>query len=328
MEIDHENDRCGEDARRRFEEKHQLNSNIKLVEELNRIKGEIQKKRDEENAPDENVNLFDSKFSEKIRNIKLSISQITIQDTVIKCEDLKNKVAEISDFLNSSVHFLNSYTILSCQQKITQLLEEINNVQASFAPRKKFAFSKRAAKKEEIQVESNIVSKEITITIEGIQDQNNVTITKQDLELKDLNCYQLKNISNSRIYLLGRLKAIHILNLVNCEIYIGPVAGAAHITECTNCIIYVAAHQIRIHKSANTDFYIFVATNPIVENVKNVRFAPYTMSYKGIDEHLNYCALEGENKWDQVQDFKWLKQEKSPHWDILEENLRINKFIE
>lgn len=311
-----------EEARRKFEEKHQLNCNFYLVDELNRMKSELQKKRDQENAPEENVNIFDQNFAEQIRKIKSRISEITGENTVSQCEDLKNQVSICSDYLNRSVHFLNSYTILQAQQKIAKMTEEINAAQSSFAPRKKFAFSNRNVKKP-MPVEPELVLTEISMVHEGIQDQNGLNVTKTDAELKDFNCYQLKNLTNSKIFLLGRLKAVHILNLQNCEVFIGPVSGAAHITECVNCVIHVAAHQIRIHQSSNTDFYIFVSTNPIVENVQNVRFAPYNVKYKGIEEHMHLNLLQGENNWDQVQDFKWLKQEKSPNWDVIEETQRV-----
>jgi hypothetical protein len=297
------------------------------VEELNRIKSEYEKKREAESAPEENVDLFDMTFAEKIKKIKDSIVQLTPENVNTQAEELKKQVSECSDYLNQSVHFLNSYTILQGQLKMNSLLEEISLAQSTLAPRKKFAFSKRTVKKE-TQVESHVQNKEITMLLEGIQDQVNGDFRREDAELSQYNCFQLKNLTNCRVLLLGRLKAVHMLNLKACEIFIGPVAGAAHITECVDCKIYVAAHQIRIHQSLNTDFYIFVATNPIVESVKNVKFAPYGLEYFGIENHMSLSGLVGVNKWDQVQDFKWLKQERSPNWDILPEDIRIQKKID
>ena len=126
---------------------------------------------------------------------------------------------------------------------------------------------------------------------------------------------------------MGRLKAIHMLNLDGCKVYVGAVAGGSHITDCRNCEIYVASHQIRIHKSVDTDFYVFAATNPIVESVVRVRFAPFLFGYEGVERHMRECGLIGQNTWDQVQDFKWLKQERSPNWSIMEESERKPKEI-
>jgi hypothetical protein len=34
-----------------------------------------------------------------------------------------------------------------------------------------------------------------------------------------------------------------------------------------------------------------------------------------------------QNQWDQVDDFKWLKAEQSPHWNILGEEARVKDEI-
>jgi hypothetical protein len=316
MEASHE------ESRKRFEEKQQQNRKIHSVEELNRLKSENQKKREQDGNPEESMDLFDRTFQEKTRALKSEISLLSSEDIESKCESLRKKVSLISDYLNQSIHFINSYTILQSQQKLNALIEEINQAQTSLAPRKKFAFSRRTAAKQ--QEKSEIVqSKEISLVLEGIQDQENQEFRKFDEELFQYNCYQLKNLRNCSVLLLGRLKAVHILALDNCQVFIGAVAGAAHITDCKNCQIYVASHQIRIHQSIDTDFYIFAATNPIVESVSRVRFAPFLLKYAGNEQHLEHCGLNSRNLWDQVQDFKWLKQEKSPNWEVIEEGQRV-----
>ena len=151
---------------------------------------------------------------------------------------------------------------------------------------------------------------------------------KSDDELWRFNCFQLKNLNNCEVVLSGRLKAIHILGLRNCRVYVGPVSGAAHITDCENCIISIASHQLRIHQSYHCEFYVHTTTLPIVESVKDVGFAPYNFRYKDIDEHFESAGLNSKNNWDQVKDFKWLKKEPSPNWQIiLEENRREVKTV-
>lgn len=263
------------------------------------------------------MEVFDRLFAEKTRNIKSQLSSLTSENVEFHCENLRKELAEVSLYLNQSVHFVNSYTILTSQQKLNSLLEEINQAQANLAPRKKFAFSKRGATKTQ-QSQEVIQLKDISVSLEGIQNVENQEIRKFDSELNQYNCYQLKNLRNCSVYLMGRLKAVHMFGLEGCKVYIGAVAGASHITECRNCEIYVASHQIRIHQSIDTDFYIFVATNPIVESVNRVRFSPFLFRYDGIDTHMKDCKLDGRNFWDQVQDFKWLKQEKSPNWGVLD----------
>lgn len=309
------------EARKRFEEKHEQNCNFQLVEELNRLKSEFQKRRDEELSPEESVEIFDKVFAEKTRNIKSQISSLTSDNVESSCDNLRKELSETSSYLNQSVHFLNSYTILSGQQKLNSLTEEINQAQANLAPRKKFAFSKRTVSKPQ-QAQEVVQLKDFTVILEGIQDMENQEFRKFDSELFEYNCYQLKNLKNCVVYLMGRLKAVHMLGLEKCKVYIGAVAGASHITDCRDCEIYVASHQIRIHQSFDTDFYVFVATNPIVESVARVRFSPFLFKYEGLEGHMKDCGLMGRNLWDQVQDFKWLKQEKSPNWGTIEESER------
>ena len=306
------------EARKRFEDKHEQNCNFQLVEELNRLKSQFQKRRDEELSPEESVEIFDKVFAEKTRNIKSRILSLTTENVESSCDDLRKELSETSSYLNQGVHFLNSYTILSCQQKLNSLTEEINQAQANLAPRKKFAFSKRTVAKPQ-QVQEVLQLKEFAVSFEGIQDMEDQEFRKFDSELFEYNCYQLKNLKNCVVYLMGRLKAVHMLGLERCKVFIGAVAGASHITNCSHCEIYVASHQIRIHQSLDTDFYVFVATNPIVESVARVRFSPFLLRYQGLEAHMKDCGLDGKNLWDQVQDFKWLKQEKSPNWGIIEE---------
>lgn len=228
----------------------------------------------------------------------------------------------MSKFLNASVHFLNPYTIMQAQNSISQLYEEIENRHKALAPRKRFAFSKKQTRKQQVTT-SLTVPEDFQVHLEGIKDSKSQTFFKSDQELRDLNCYQLKNLEDCEVVLTGRLKAIHILSLRNCRVYCGPVAGAAHITDCFNCVINVASHQLRIHESTQCQFYVHASTNPIVEKVSEVGFAPYAFEYPDIKDHFRDCGLESPNTWNQVQDFKWLKKEPSPNWYVIQETSRL-----
>jgi len=95
------------------------------------------------------------------------------------------------------------------------------------------------------------------------------------------------------------------------------------IENCTNCCFGLASQQIRIHTSTNCDFYLRVKSNPIIEDSNTVRFAPYNFSYNGILDQLKETALDQETeKWANVEDFNWLKLQRSPNWSIVPENER------
>ena len=54
-----------------------------------------------------------------------------------------------------------------------------------------------------------------------------------------------------------------------------------------------------------------------------MRFAPYCLSYEGIEEDLRDASLDEETgNWGNVDDFKWLRAVQSPNWSVLPENER------
>ncbi|KAI1086632.1 TBCC-domain-containing protein [Rostrohypoxylon terebratum] len=97
----------------------------------------------------------------------------------------------------------------------------------------------------------------------------------------------------------------------------GQVAGSAHLTALENSVVVITARQVRIHDCKNVDVYLHCASHPIIEDCSGMRFAPLPEFYASKQE------FKEENKWDQVDDFKWLKSEPSPNWSILAEDKRI-----
>lgn len=67
-----------------------------------------------------------------------------------------------------------------------------------------------------------------------------------------------------------------------------------------------------MHDAHNVDVYLWCGSKPIVEDCSGVRFAPLVL--EGLEE--------GKNLWDQVEDFKWLRMEQSPHWSVIPEEER------
>lgn len=111
-----------------------------------------------------------------------------------------------------------------------------------------------------------------------------------------------------------------LVNISHCLVVAGKVSGPVHITGVTDGIVVVAARQARIHECHNVDFYLYCNSHPIIEDCSNVRFAPLPAAYHSSDE-------TSTNQWDQVDDFKWLKAEKSPNWSILPEEERLPEDV-
>ncbi|KAL9048554.1 MAG: hypothetical protein Q9162_007661 [Coniocarpon cinnabarinum] len=96
----------------------------------------------------------------------------------------------------------------------------------------------------------------------------------------------------------------------------GQVSGAVHVTGLKATVLVVSSHQFRMHECQNCDVYLMCSSKPIVDDCKAVRFAPLPACYARVD-------VTTENKWDQVEDFKWLRSEPSPNWEVLPESQRV-----
>lgn len=108
-----------------------------------------------------------------------------------------------------------------------------------------------------------------------------------------------------------------IKNIKRSLLVCGTVAGPVHITGVKDSVIVVAARQVRVHECKNVDFYVWCGSHPIIEDCHAVRFAPLPEAYEQKAENLQ------QNQWDQVDDFKWLKNEPSPNWSVLPEEKRV-----
>ncbi|KAI5921995.1 tubulin binding cofactor C [Camillea tinctor] len=106
-------------------------------------------------------------------------------------------------------------------------------------------------------------------------------------------------------------------NIRRSLIVAGHVAGPAHITGIEDSVIVVAARQVRIHECRNVDVYLHCQSHPIIEDCEGMRFAPLP------DLYASDTTTAENNQWDQVDDFKWLKTEPSPHWSVLPADQRI-----
>lgn len=99
----------------------------------------------------------------------------------------------------------------------------------------------------------------------------------------------------------------------------GDVDGPVHITNVERSTIVAACRQFRMHGSTACDIYLDCRSSPIIEDCSAIRFAPAPKM------HTDKRHSDGGNKWDQVEDFKWLRAEPSPNWQILGEDARVSE---
>ena len=119
----------------------------------------------------------------------------------------------------------------------------------------------------------------------------------------------------------GPFSALYLKNVKDSLIVCGQVAGAIHITNIENSVLVTSCRQFRMHASKNVAVYLHSASRPIIEDCRDVRFAPLPQAFTAPE------VSQSVNQWDQIDDFKWLKIEPSPNFGLLKETDRIKDDI-
>ena len=249
-------------------------------------------------------------------------------------EAITTKIKLYREDFHNVMEFLPGYDQLQYKKNYEEELEKVNNLRNKLFPKKKFAFSKANKKhnenikdkeKKELEQKKEEDNKkeinEISETDLVIKDLNNFNKKYNKEEIKGKNNILMENITNCDIYLLFDFKACYINNCSKCNIYLGSISGGTHITCCTESKIYLMTHQLRIHQTTKTHFYVLINSNPIIEYSKENIFHPLKIKYDEYENNLKISGINASNnKWDQVQDFQWLKKDKSPNFDTDDTN--------
>jgi hypothetical protein len=115
--------------------------------------------------------------------------------------------------------------------------------------------------------------------------------------------------------------ALYLKNIAASLIVAGHVAGAAHVTRVRDAVLVVACRQFRMHDSVNCRVYLLCSGRPIIEDCSGIRFAPLP------DPYLCDADRAVVNRWGEVDDFKWLRNEQSPNWSRLSEEERVPDHV-
>ena len=159
----------------------------------------------------------------------------------------------------------------------------------------------------------------------GIRDRSNETIVATDATEDD--DYALERLTDCDVFVFGACRALRVYDLKRCRVYALAVSGSAHVENIVDSVFCVAARQLRAHCARRTRFHARVASRPVVEDSRDVAFAPRVAledaHASADDELLRKHGLDVENGlWREVDDFLWLRASQSPHWRELEEDAR------
>lgn len=235
--------------------------------------------------------------------------------------------------------YRSALLISPCLQQIRALSEKLAEARKALAPKQKFSFKNRRKDPAasiggafKVTASSRGPSAK-SAPASGVPEADNLVISSRKLEHIILALPETTASSSFSSLLLSDLErcvttfpldttlfsSAAVKNVKSSFLYLGgSINGPLHLTGLTNVVLVVACRQLRMHEATNVDVYILCPSRPIIEDCKNIRFAP--LAKEGLGR--SWEAV-GRNMWDQVDDFKWLKSEHSPNWEVLPEAKRV-----
>lgn len=288
---------------------------------------------------------------------KLSIEEaVTGLDKVPKndlqesIEKLVQRIHALEKSITENMGILLAYDARMCLEATKSLSEQLTQQRTKLVPKAKFSFKSRKPISGSSSPASSSVSsspklpaaspKPISTIDQSLflkfEDRTGEHLfigslsaleseDKQqgDEEKKAAKDVALTNLTDCTINLVHNipLGAIHIKNLKRCTLVIPPVSGSILLHDCEGCTLVGACHQSRMHTSNNMDIYLHVTSEPIIEDCTDMRFAPYgqILQAEQLDRLFEVAQLnQSTNYYDKVKDFKWLRQQQSPNWRLLE----------
>jgi len=250
-------------------------------------------------------------------------------------------VTETLDSLNRELHDLERhfkektaqmprYDVEKTQKAVTEVRVHYLDLQDQLQPKKKFGFKNRAKAKAVAPLEPQIPHQQKPVVakaqivdnesssyrVSNPENKAVIDVPADDVMGRDVS---VDNMTSCTVKVLAVPSTVHVTNMRDVTMLLGPVQTSVFIENCVNCTFVLACQQLRTHTTSGSIFYLKVTSKGIVEDCKELRFAPYALTYPGLEGHMNLSGLSPEvNNWDKIDDFNWLHTGKqSPNWSIL-----------
>jgi len=253
-----------------------------------------------------------------------------LDSVALRLGDLQKHVAD------SSI-FLPAYDLKKAQATVDSLNTEFQDTQARVQPKKKFGFksSKLKAKQAPVPAQvDNKLSKEHSksngnsVDIFTISDKVGEVLILEGAEVqgRDLN---LSGLKSCHVEVRGAPGTLHLTSLTECRVLVGPTPTSVFLEGVSECTLAISCQQLRMHNTTRSHVYLHTTARAIIEDCKDVQFAPYTWSYPGIEEDYQLTGLARDiNHWQDIGDFNWLATDTpSPNWSLLPQDQRIKEWI-
>lgn len=303
-----------------------------------KIANEKNQRSRQEKSELEGVDYFDSVFDKKVKEIGSRLDALEPTGDVVKIQEEFTSIAkdlqEIQRFFTSSTLFLSDHKIQKCQNIINQLVAKSDETKARIAPKKKFGFkNKSAAPQPKVETKAAEVVKESHKEFLWTETKKTGQVIELGPEKSNNQDLTLKEMENCIIVIKGHPGSLQMLKMKNCLVLCGPVARSIFADACENCYFAFTCQQLRLHSSISCDIYMLVTSRAIIEDCREIHFAPSTYTYDGYEEDLQKSGLDGTvNNWENIGDFNWLSTDKqSPNWSRVGEDQKIadwSRFVE
>ncbi|BFG35484.1 hypothetical protein CerSpe_217580 [Prunus speciosa] len=283
----------------------------------------------------ESTSTFLSRFSNSKSSIESQLAQCRLglsESTQVKpqLDQISSSISDLEKLVAENSYFLPSYEVRSSLKTISDLRQSFEILSSELLPKKKFAFKNKPTRKDPI-FESKEQEEEKKPEKPGFRVPESPGFWNKKGEIlvhkfkgSELGEFTIADLDSCEVRLTGSVRALFVHRLRNCRVYTGPVTGSVLIDVVEGCVFIMASHQIRIHNAKRSDFYLRVRSRPIIEDSCGVRFAPYCLSYQGIEDELREASLDEETEnWSNVDDFLWLRAVQSPNWSVLPEDERV-----
>ncbi|XP_022176921.1 tubulin-specific chaperone C [Myzus persicae] len=270
---------------------------------------------------------FDLSFKTKLKEINDML--ISIENNCIETDnfhDILQKINELQEFLNDSKTFLPAYNMKKCSNEIKDVTKCYEQLHEKLQPKKKFTFGKRPPK--------SVVKPKVEDRFEPIDESKvykedlgfknrsneNLILTEDETFSKDI---ALDVLTNCNVIICGTPSTVRVTSLSTCKIF-ACASTSIFVENCKDTIFVCASQQLRIHDTFATDFYIYVTSSAIIENCKQLRFAPITLNSLLLKKSFEIANFdETNNNWKIINDFDWLSSyESSPNWCEIPEEER------
>ena len=273
-------------------------------------------------------------------------------------DKLVGDAEELRKMLAEATVYLPSYDIRATTSALADVEGTLAAARSRLAPRKKFSFGARrkqrkakakaavkTADQAKVEKSSALALEKLTVavehSVEGRTDQTvwlvsaNGCRPSESLPGEFVETFErgqdlrLGNLIRCNVRICAPVGALRLIGLKECTVYAGPVHGSCFVEKCSSCTFAIASRQMRIHDTEDVDFYLRVLSGPIIEHCARVRFAPYAVTYPFLDAELKEAGMPAEEPdpvagiWSQVNDFRWLKTERSPNWSLVPNDERL-----